>query len=93
MLIGPVDGSELSVSLCHLQVRLNAVHDSAGCFAAQVVPTIYTNIRNQTVSTNQYSVSEYFKSSDVSAGSNLPGIFCFFDLSPIKARALTELSL
>jgi len=53
----------------------------------QVVPTTYTNIRNVTVSTNQYSVSEYFKSSDASAGSNLPGIFCFFDLSPIKVRA------
>ena len=52
--------------------------------SAQVVPTMYTDIRNVTVLTNQYSVSEYFKSSDAGAGANLPGVFCFFDLSPIK---------
>jgi len=29
--------------------------------AAQVVPTLYTDVRNNTISTNQYSVTEYFK--------------------------------
>lgn len=53
----------------------------------RVVPTIYTDIRNETVSTNQYSVTEYFKGNGgAEPGSHLPGVFCFFDLSPIKAR-------
>ena len=50
----------------------------------QVVPTIYTTRSNRTISTNQYSVTEHFKPSNVMAGHNLPGVFFFYDLSPIK---------
>lgn len=52
----------------------------------QVVPTTYTNIRNASTYTNQYSVTEHFKLSDVAQGHNLPGVFFFYDLSPIQAR-------
>mmetsp|Transcript_3523 Transcript_3523/g.10231 ORF Transcript_3523/g.10231 Transcript_3523/m.10231 type:complete len:389 (+) Transcript_3523:375-1541(+) len=56
----------------------------------KVVPTLYTDLRKRTISTNQFSVTEYFKASDHSLGQNsLPGAFFFFDLSPIKVR-LTE---
>ena len=51
-----------------------------------MVPTIYTTTANKTLSTNQYSVTEHFRPSDVMGGHNLPGIFFFYDLSPIKAR-------
>lgn len=50
----------------------------------QVVPTSYTDIKNKTVSTNQFSVTEHFRQSDIAAGQNLPGVFFFYDLSPIK---------
>ena len=56
----------------------------SGC--AQIVPTIYQDIRNRTILTNQYSVTEHFKQSDVPTGHQLPGVFFFYDLSPIKAR-------
>ena len=49
-----------------------------------MVPTSYTDIKNQTVSTNQFSVTEHFRQSDIAAGQNLPGVFFFYDLSPIK---------
>ena len=49
-----------------------------------MVPTIYTTRANRTISTNQYSVTEHFKPSNVMAGHNLPGVFFFYDLSPIK---------
>ncbi|KAK9808956.1 hypothetical protein WJX72_006989 [[Myrmecia] bisecta] len=52
----------------------------------KVVPTIYTDIRNKTISSNQFSVTEHFKASDIAAGHNLPGVFFFYDLSPIKVR-------
>lgn len=50
------------------------------------MPTIYQDIRNRTILTNQYSVTEHFKQSDVPTGHQLPGVFFFYDLSPIKVR-------
>jgi hypothetical protein len=51
-----------------------------------VVPTEFTDVRNKTLRTNQYSVTENFREAgDVSSGGrNLPGVFFFYDLSPIK---------
>ena len=54
------------------------------CAGHQIVPTIYQDIRNRTIATNQYSVTEHFKQSDVPTGHQLPGVFFFYDLSPIK---------
>ncbi|KAL2254412.1 UNVERIFIED_CONTAM: Endoplasmic reticulum-Golgi intermediate compartment protein 3 [Sesamum indicum] len=48
-----------------------------------VVPTIYTNIRGHTIESNQFSVTEHYKSSEVDFRSP-PGVFFFYDLSPIK---------
>ena len=56
----------------------------------QVVPTIYTTVSNKTIASNQYSVTEHFKPSDVMAGHNLPGVFFFYDLSPIKVCTLWQ---
>ena len=53
---------------------------------AQIVPTIYQDMRNRTIQTNQYSVTEHFKPSDMPGGHQLPGVFFFYDLSPIKGR-------
>jgi len=48
-----------------------------------VVPTIYVDSHNRTINSNQYSVTEHFKpSADFNA--QLPGVFFFYDLSPIK---------
>ena len=52
-----------------------------------MVPTLFTSASNKTIATNQYSVTEHFKPSDVVAGHNLPGVFFFYDLSPIKVGA------
>lgn len=49
----------------------------------KVVPTIYTNIRGYTIQSNQFSVTEHYKSPEVGRRS-LPGVFFFYDLSPIK---------
>jgi len=53
----------------------------------KVVPSSYTDLRNTSTSSNQYSVTEHFKTSAGSGGGAvLPGVFFFYDLSPIKAR-------
>ncbi|KAF5781609.1 putative endoplasmic reticulum vesicle transporter [Helianthus annuus] len=49
----------------------------------KVVPTIYTSIRGYTIQSNQFSVTEHYKSPEIGRRS-LPGVFFFYDLSPIK---------
>lgn len=49
----------------------------------KVVPTLYTNIRGYTIQSNQFSVTEHYKSPEIGRRS-LPGVFFFYDLSPIK---------
>lgn len=50
----------------------------------QVVPTMYSDLKNRTINTNQYSVTEHFKESNIPMQHNLPGVFFYYDLSPIK---------
>mmetsp|Transcript_83 Transcript_83/g.185 ORF Transcript_83/g.185 Transcript_83/m.185 type:complete len:388 (-) Transcript_83:488-1651(-) len=58
----------------------------------KVVPSAYTDIRSHTIYSNQYSVTEHFKGSDIQQGRNLPGVFFFYDLSPIKVVYAEERS-
>ena len=51
----------------------------------KVVPTVY-NARGRQIDTNQFSVTEHFKKNEGPVGGSLPGIFFFYDLSPIKVR-------
>ncbi|KAJ9505774.1 hypothetical protein QJQ45_021497 [Haematococcus lacustris] len=52
----------------------------------KVVPTSYTPLKNRTaISSNQFSVTENFKEASGAAHS-LPGVFFFYDLSPIKVQ-------
>ncbi|KAG5040580.1 hypothetical protein AAZX31_05G109000 [Glycine max] len=54
----------------------------------KVVPTIYTDIRGRVIHSNQYSVTEHFKSSEL--GVAVPGVFFFYDISPIKVNFKEE---
>ncbi|KAJ4972320.1 hypothetical protein NE237_005419 [Protea cynaroides] len=53
-----------------------------------VVPTIYTNRKGRRINSNQFSVTEHFRSAD-GYPQSLPGVFFFYDFSPIKV-AFTE---
>jgi hypothetical protein len=53
----------------------------------KVVPSSYTNLRNVSTHSNQYSVTEHFRAferSPFGVPNGLPGVFFFYDLSPIK---------
>uniref|UniRef100_A0A5B6ZLB4 Putative endoplasmic reticulum-Golgi intermediate compartment protein 3-like n=1 Tax=Davidia involucrata TaxID=16924 RepID=A0A5B6ZLB4_DAVIN len=56
----------------------------------KVVPTIYTDIRGRTIQSNQFSVTEHFKSAEMGRSQSLPGVFFFYDLSPIKVTFTEE---
>lgn len=66
--------------------------DSAGMYQyfTKVVPTIYKDIRGHVISTNQFSVTEHFRPTDAATGRSLPGVFFFYDLSPIKVKFSEE---
>ncbi|BBG95734.1 Endoplasmic reticulum vesicle transporter protein [Prunus dulcis] len=50
----------------------------------KVVPTVYTDVSGHTIQSNQFSVTEHFRGTEVGNLQYLPGVFFFYDLSPIK---------
>ncbi|OIT39110.1 PREDICTED: endoplasmic reticulum-Golgi intermediate compartment protein 3-like [Nicotiana attenuata] len=50
----------------------------------KVVPTIYKGFRGRTIDSNQFSATEHFKSSEMGLFQSPPGVYFFYDLSPIK---------
>jgi endoplasmic reticulum-Golgi intermediate compartment protein 3 len=54
-------------------------------YFAQVVPTSYHSSNGRILNTNQYSVTESFRPAD---GQLLPGVFVYYNLSPIKIDVL-----
>ncbi|KAK4747480.1 hypothetical protein SAY87_014066 [Trapa incisa] len=56
----------------------------------KVVPTIYTDVSGHTIQSSQFSATEHFKGGDVDLLQALPGVFFFYDLSPIKVTFTEE---
>lgn len=53
----------------------------------KLVPTTYKKARGRSLKTNQYSVTEFFRPSDPNKdGQLLPGVFVFYELSPIRVE-------
>lgn len=50
----------------------------------KVVPTVYTDVSGHTIQSNQFSVTEHFKGANFGRFQSIPGVFFFYDLSPIK---------
>lgn len=58
-------------------------------YFVKVVPTTYRRLWGRELSTNQYSVTQYTRKLPAD-GSALPGIFLFYELSPIRVRVTEE---
>jgi endoplasmic reticulum-Golgi intermediate compartment protein 3 len=54
-------------------------------YFAQVVPTTYRRASGSVMDTNQFSVTESFKKGE---GQLLPGVFFYYNLSPIKIEVI-----
>ncbi|KAI4299082.1 hypothetical protein L6164_032574 [Bauhinia variegata] len=76
-LVNPLDGVQWVQGPAHGMYQ----------YFIKVVPTIYTDIRGRVIHSNQYSVTEHFKSSEFGA---IPGVFFFYDISPIKVTFKEE---
>lgn len=55
----------------------------------KVVPTIYTDLGDDSVHSNQFSVTEHYQEAGPGKGRHVPGLFFFYELSPIKIK-ITE---
>jgi len=55
-------------------------------YFVKVVPTIYENLDNEVLNTNQFSVTEHFKPLRTESGHGLPGVFYMYELSPIMVK-------
>lgn len=49
----------------------------------QVVPTQYRYLNGTTIQTNQYSVTEHLRHVNPGSGRGLPGVFFFYEVSPL----------
>ncbi|XP_041015259.1 endoplasmic reticulum-Golgi intermediate compartment protein 3-like isoform X2 [Juglans microcarpa x Juglans regia] len=56
----------------------------------KVVPAIFTDIRGRSIQSNQYSVTEHFRSADPGRSRSLAGVFFFYDISPVKVTFKEE---
>ncbi|KAL4557621.1 hypothetical protein LXL04_035806 [Taraxacum kok-saghyz] len=56
----------------------------------KVVPTLYTDDSGHSIQSNQFSVTEHFKGAEIGRLQTLPGVFFFYELSPIKVTFTEE---
>ncbi|XP_042056935.1 endoplasmic reticulum-Golgi intermediate compartment protein 3-like [Salvia splendens] len=72
--VNPLDGAEWT------QHTSNAMYQ----YFLKVVPTVFTDIGGHSIQSNQFSVTEHVRGAELSRLQALPGVFFFYDLSPIK---------
>eukprot|EP00887_Chlorella_sp_A99_P002342 scaffold10.g2342.t1 len=65
-------------------LRWSTVACRLAAYFLKVVPTRYAYLSNSTVATNQFSVTEHFIEANPHSSGSLPGLFFFYELSPIK---------
>ena len=52
----------------------------------KLVPTTFQNVAGEELRTHQYSVSEHMRAVTPGSGRGLPGVFLYYEMSPIHAR-------
>lgn len=87
----PLDGHKVRQKPLPFQtMEGNVPAGGAYQYYLKVVPTSYVTIGNSTIRSNQYSVTETYKEPLAGTYSQLPGIFFFYDLSPIHVTYKEE---
>ena len=86
----PLDGHKVKQKpLTYTHMEGNIPAGGAYQYYVKVVPTSYVTIGNSTIKSNQYSVTETYKEPIPGQGS-LPGVFFFYDLSPVQVTYQEE---
>jgi len=72
-----------------LDLQTKAQTDKAGTifqYYVKVVPTRFTDLSGEVINTNQFSVTDHETKVEKKHGRGLPGLFFFYDVSPIKVE-------
>lgn len=86
----PLDGHKTKQkALTYTHMEANIPAGGIYQYYVKVVPTSYVTIGNSTIKSNQYSVTETFKEPVPGSGA-LPGVFFFYDLSPVQVTYQEE---
>ncbi|KAL1540496.1 endoplasmic reticulum-Golgi intermediate compartment protein 3-like [Salvia divinorum] len=72
--VNPLDRAEWT------QHTANAMYQ----YFLKVVPTVFTDIDGHAIQSNQFSVTEHVRGAELGRLQALPGVFFFYELSPIK---------
>ena len=54
------------------------------------MPTLYRFLNGTTIQTNQYSVTEHLRHVNPGGGRGLPGVFFFYEISPLHVEIVEE---
>jgi endoplasmic reticulum-Golgi intermediate compartment protein 3 len=78
-------GDEYPGHIHQLDQQVRHLQDSNGMYQYyfQIVPTTYKFLDGRTITTNQYSVTEHMRHLSPGSGRGLPGVFLFYELSPL----------
>ncbi|CAB9521682.1 reticulum-Golgi intermediate compartment protein 3 [Seminavis robusta] len=78
-------GEEVPRNPNQLDGEERIIADSYGMYQYyfQVVPTLYKFLNGTTIQTNQYSVTEHLRHVNPGTGRGLPGVFFFYEVSPL----------
>ncbi|XP_051139244.1 uncharacterized protein LOC127257024 [Andrographis paniculata] len=76
--VNPLDGAQW------VQHTPNAMYE----YFLKVVPTVFTDVDGHTIYSNQFSVTEHVKGGEAGQLQSIPGVFFFYDLSPIKVTSI-----
>ena len=76
----PLDGVDVKQSAASLSQGASGVYQ----YFLKVVPTSYRQLGGTTIASNQFALTEHFREAHPGYGQQLPGLFIFHDLSPIK---------
>ncbi|KAH9603159.1 hypothetical protein KSS87_018605 [Heliosperma pusillum] len=59
-------------------------------YFVKVVPTVYTDKKGHNIQSNQFSVTEHLRNLDSGHYQAVPGVFFFYDLSPVKVTFMEK---
>ena len=78
-------GPEYPEAVYQLDGQTRSIEDTYGMYQYyfQVVPTTYVFLNGTVIQTNQYSVTEHLRHVDFGSARGLPGVFFFYEVSPL----------
>mmetsp|Transcript_23501 Transcript_23501/g.55333 ORF Transcript_23501/g.55333 Transcript_23501/m.55333 type:complete len:412 (+) Transcript_23501:112-1347(+) len=85
-------GQEFPGNTNQLEGETRVISDGYGMYQYyfKIVPTVVKFKNGTTISTNQYSVTEHLRHVNPGGGRGLPGVFFFYEISPLHVEIVED---